>query len=218
MEKRFWAFIGLVGVMACADLHAQETVGDDPVQMFTLTSLSLTDESPKSQPHDDPFARGTCMLQITGSYLMDDNDWGNHAMNAGYAALGVSYYAMDNLAIGAEIAGYGLSFNDPSTSIDVGGAGFNIIGRWHFLRLGKLAFHVDAAAGLVEFDKDFPPGGTRFNFIERAGVGTTWQLGEDSFLIGGMHLFHISNADLWTADRNPAMDGWELYIGLMFRL
>ncbi|HEX2972784.1 MAG TPA: acyloxyacyl hydrolase, partial [Tepidisphaeraceae bacterium] len=96
------------------------------------------------------------------------------------------------------------------------GAGFSLLLRWHFLKVDRFSLYAEGSAGLVELDTDFPYGGTRFNFVERAGLGATYELMDDLHLMGGVRWFHLSNADLDGAERNPAFDALEYYGGLMF--
>jgi hypothetical protein len=80
----------------------------------------------------------------------------------------------------------------------------------------RFSLYAEGSTGLVELDTDFPHYGTRFNFVERVGLGATYELVDNLHLIGGARWFHLSNADLDGAERNPAFDALEYYAGLIF--
>jgi Lipid A 3-O-deacylase (PagL) len=62
------------------------------------------------------------------------------------------------------------------------------------------------------------PDGTNFNFTPQFGLGATYQLSDNTFLIGGARLFHLSNAGI-DPGVNPSINlAIEGYVGLLFKL
>ena len=59
-----------------------------------------------------------------------------------------------------------------------------------------------------------PGNGTEFNFTPQAGLGVTYDIGNEVRLIGGVKWHHISNADL--DEDNPGRDSIMAYAGVSF--
>jgi hypothetical protein len=96
----------------------------------------------------------------------------------------------------------------------MGGPG--IIFRHHLVHTDRASFFLDLAAAFVEASDDVPTEGTRFNFIEQAGVGMTYHLQGNSHLLLGVRYLHLSNAGIEGQERNPSINGIAAYVGLMF--
>lgn len=208
MKRRM--ICGLVGVLVGMAGAAQAEVVA-PIDE-TVRAAVLAAQQP--QKEQEAFSKGSWAVELWGSYI-DSSAVSSEEVSGGSGNLGVGYYLLDRLGVYAEVAGYGLSEGHHEDA-DAAGGGFNLMLRWHFLKLDKLTLYVDGAAGLVEFGEDFPSGGTRFNFIERAGLGATYQLADKMHLMGGVRYLHLSNADIDGSDRNPAFDALEYYAGLLF--
>jgi hypothetical protein len=165
----------------------------------------------------EDFDRGSWKLQLTGSYIHSENaGFDDHRVRGGQATAGVGYYFLDNLGGYFDLVGYGLTQDEPD--VDAWGAGFNLMLRWHFLRGERWSIFADGGAGLVQFDRRFPAGGTHFNFNQRVGLGATFRLDANIHLIGGVRYMHLSNASIHGSGRNPSFDAVEAYVGLMFSL
>ena len=157
------------------------------------------------------FARGTWTFQTYGGYL---NELGPHDQEGGFATVGAGYYFLDNMALGLELSGYGMS--QPGDDAAAGGAG--VVFRHHVLTSRRATLFLDLAASVVEASDRVPPEGTRFNFIEQAGVGVTYGLDRNAHLILGVRYLHLSNAQIEGDDRNPSINGVAAYAGLLLRL
>jgi hypothetical protein len=66
-------------------------------------------------------------------------------------------------------------------------------------------------------NRDFPPHGTRLNLTYQGGLGLSFRLQEDLYLVGRGTFLHISNAFYEGRDHNPAFNGFGGYLGLMFK-
>jgi len=87
--------------------------------------------------------------------------------------------------------------------------------RWHFIHRERWTLFADIGIGFLLATQEVPPGGTRFNFMPRAGVGFTRQIAGEARLIGGLRWHHISNARIVGESRNPARDAPLLYVGVV---
>jgi hypothetical protein len=144
--------------------------------------------------------------------LAKDFTRGDSSFFSGTAALG--YYFVDNVSLSAELSGY-----DIRQDGEVAYAGqVALMLRQHFYTHGPLTIFADVGSGLFEANRDVPSGGTRFNFTFRTGLGATWRIGDHTHLVGGVHYFHLSNARLWGAQRNPSINAVEGYFGVMWTL
>lgn len=130
------------------------------------------------------------------------------------ANLGLDWYLADRAALGVEVPVYRAHDEEGNTF----GTGLDLVGRYHFLEVGKFTFFGDAGAGVMETAEDWPAGGTRLNFTYLAGLGITYQLSERVSLIGGGRFQHVSNAFIEGRDRNPIFNGFGGHIGLLFAL
>ncbi|MFM9959291.1 MAG: acyloxyacyl hydrolase [Phycisphaerales bacterium] len=97
--------------------------------------------------------------------------------------------------------------------------------RWHFLSSATTeapsdrswSVYADIGIGVVFTDEDVPPGGTKYNFTPRAGVGATFALGESGTRLDvGLRWAHVSNASTSGTDDNPSRDSVMGYVGVMF--
>jgi hypothetical protein len=128
------------------------------------------------------------------------------------ANIGAGYYLIDNLSLNVEAAGYGVFPDGP----DAGAGELRFLIRHHLLHCGRFSLFADIGEGFFEASQDTPQAGTRFNFVFRAGLGASYQLRDDLYLIGGARYWHLSNAKLEGEARNPALNGVEGYVGLMW--
>jgi hypothetical protein len=165
--------------------------------------------SPASAAGGEPrgqFDKGTWTFQSYGGYF---NDLGPFDVEGGFGSAGVSYYFVDGMSLGAEATGYGIS--QPVNNAAAGSVG--IVFRHHLLDGGNSTLFVDVTAAPMMATDNVPDEGTRFNFFTQFGLGATQHLGGNTHLMVGVRYFHLSNANLWGDDRNPALNGFAVYAG-----
>jgi hypothetical protein len=183
--------------------------------MAVATSVALAEAAEtEAFTSDRPFtefAKGTWTIQTYGGYL---NDFGPQDQEGGFATAGASYYFVDNMSLGLELVGYGIS--QPGPEAFAGGP--QLAFRHHIINGRDWSFFFDVTAAFAEANERVPSGGTRFNFIEQAGMGLTYDLRGNSHLLLGVRYLHLSNAQMEGADRNPSINGISAYVGLMFTL
>ena len=164
--------------------------------------------------HPRAFEAGTWTLQSYATYAGGLGQYAN--ISAVHA--GGSYYVFNNLSLGLELSG-GFAHQSDFDAKDAWLYGVSAILRHHVLELDRrTTIFIDASCGPFEASHRIPAGGTHFNFITRVGLGATYQLKDNLYLIGGARYFHLSNARIEGSDRNPSINGVEGVLGLMWRL
>jgi hypothetical protein len=161
-------------------------------------------------PAAAPFSEGTTYLTLSTSYLGGAQSYTNE--NFYTASLGLTWYPLNNLGLIAEVPVSAIHQDGPDTAA----AGLDLLVRYHFLSLDQFTLYADGGAGFVFSGHCVPTGGTSFNFIERAGVGFTYQLAPHWFLNAGSRIAHLSNAGIRGPNHNPSINlGVEGYAGIM---
>ncbi len=88
--------------------------------------------------------------------------------------------------------------------------------RHHAVQFEGGSFFLDVGESVFEADNPVPEEGTTFNFVFQFGGGFTFQLADHAHLMTGVRYFHLSNADREGDARNPAMNGIQGFVGVMF--
>lgn len=73
---------------------------------------------------------------------------------------------------------------------------------WHN---NRIAFHINGSGGLIIYNKDFPAGGKRHNFMWRTGPMISYMIGDDQGVGLGYQWMHVSNGQ-GVGPQNPAYD------------
>lgn len=123
-------------------------------------------------------------------------------------------------SIGALVSLYGTegdSFSreeDPRESHDATAYGIStgFIARTYPIETERWSVFTEISGSLVWFERPFPPRGTPFDGVMRAGGGVTAKLSSDLSLVAGARWLHISNGG--SAEKNPAYDALGGYIGI----
>jgi opacity protein-like surface antigen len=138
---------------------------------------------------------------------------------------GAGYYPLRNLGLYGMLVlskndGYSIDeFNPSLGQMDADSLGLGVAGmvRWHFVDIARFSFFLDGSFGSMYYDHEFPPQGTRWNFMSRFGAGMSYRLNAKFTLGAGYRLMHISNGNGLEED-NPAMDSRAGFIGLSWAL
>jgi hypothetical protein len=197
LTGRIAGYIAAIVMLSCAVASAQE-----PAQSTETEEKRAT-----------MFPKGTWTSQFHAAYfhsIVDDED-----VDAAVASVG--YYFDDRHVFRVEAVGYYFDEEGPNPDAeDSLGSGLNVGLRYHFLEYKRVSLFIDGIAGLFYANRNFPEGGTHFNFNEQLGLGVTFRLGENTHLISGARFMHISNARIHGEDENPSYDALGGYIGVMF--
>ena len=156
---------------------------------------------------DKTFPKGTRAFDLSTRYTIG-LERGREDIPS--AAVGMHYFVFDNLSLGAEFAGYFVAQDREDTF----GFGLSGVMRHHLKDWQSGTFFGDVSFGPFYAVDEVPVGGTHFNFITRVGLGVTQRLKDDTRLLAGVRWFHLSNAQIKGKDRNPSIDGVEIYLGL----
>jgi len=176
---------------------------------LALAAFSPSARAAGEHPHE--FDKGTWTFQSYGGYF---NDLGPFDVEGGFGSAGVSYYFVDGMSVGAEVTGYGIS--QPVNNAAAGSVG--LVFRHHLIDTGNSTLFVDVTGAAFEATDNVPAEGTQFNFFTTLGLGLTQNLGGGTHLMFGVRYFHVSNANLFGDDENPALNGISFYAGLMIKL
>jgi hypothetical protein len=87
--------------------------------------------------------------------------------------------------------------------------------RWHFAQDETWSAFLDGSIGAVFHEEALTPESLRVNFDVQLGVGATYRLSKQTLVLGGLRLFHLSNARIQGKDNNLGYDAPMIYIGLM---
>jgi hypothetical protein len=159
----------------------------------------------------DRFAKGAFTLDAYAAYA-DDVEASDYHMPA--VAVGANWYAFDDVSFGLELGGVGFygGAGQDATAVNLSG-----VFRVHFIDTPKYTLYFDALFGPTYASEQVPGGGTHFNFLSRFGVGGTVPLRDNVDLMAGARFFHLSNANIHGEDQNPAINGVQYYVGLMWK-
>ena len=154
---------------------------------------------------------GTFTLDAYAAYA-DDLEASDYHMPA--VAVGANWYAFDDVSFGLELGGVGFygGAGDDATAVNLSG-----VFRVHFIDTPKYTVYFDALFGPTYASAEVPGGGTNSNFLSRFGIGGTLPIRQNLDLMGGVRFFHLSNANIHGEDQNPAINGVQYYVGVMWR-
>jgi len=157
------------------------------------------------------FPKGTLTLQTGIAYAK-----GLEARRENIASgnVGFGYFVFDNLSLNLEFSGY-RAIQDGE---DAWAGGISAALHHHLIRFDRYTIFGDVDFGPIIATEQIPADGTQFNFITRVGAGFSAQLTDDMHLLLGARYFHLSNARIDGADRNPSINGIEGYLELMWVL
>ena len=157
------------------------------------------------------FPAGTISLTSIGSY---GHNFDSQRVKFGTFNVGAGYYIFNNFALNLE-AGY-QRHDQSGPDADV--VMLDILLRHHLLHWRRFSFFIDFGVGVSYANERTPPGGTYFNFMEEAGLGSTIHIKDNLHLLTGVRFFHMSNARIDGPEHNPSLNAWQVYAGIMFKL
>ncbi|HEX4797597.1 MAG TPA: acyloxyacyl hydrolase [Humisphaera sp.] len=172
-------------------------------------SVAALADPPTTQPITD-FTKGTASFSVVGAYA---HSFDSSEARIETVAVGGGYYFLDHMAINLELAGFWVQQPGPDAQI----AEANLLLRHHLLVIDRFSFLIDVGGGISYANERTPyPDGTNFNFTLQTGLGATWRLKDNMYLLGGVRYLHFSNAQIDGKERNPSINATEGYFGLLF--
>ena len=189
----------------------------DPVDVTQpLTDLALLDyrfqsaDEVEATPAPAPYRfgqEGSRRWDIHGGYGVDVKTSDNQLAVLG---VGYSYFFAKDISLTLELNAMYLDQNGG----DAGAGNFNVLFRWHMISEDTWSLYFEGGAGLFLASEHVPINGSSFNFTPQAGVGLTFDIGDDRRLMTGVRWHHISNASLYST--NPGRDSIMGYVGVSF--
>jgi len=85
------------------------------------------------------------------------------------------------------------------------GIGPNILAKVKLFKLERLSGAVDAGGAVILYDRDFPAGGSHYNFMWRIGPVFSYAVGRSSSLGISYRWMHVSNGE-GVSPENPSYD------------
>jgi hypothetical protein len=155
------------------------------------------------------FPKGLFALTLTGGYM---NELGPHDQEYVNGAVGVNYYVVENLSLGAEFGAWHIW--QPGNDAFAWSAGINLRHHFYTKPWGSVFFDVGEYA--LQADTDVPDDGTSFNYLFLCGGGLSYRVSENVHLMAGARYFHLSNAGREGGDANPSNNGVQGFAGVMF--
>ena len=117
------------------------------------------------------------------------SDLGDEKM--AYVSGGFEWFAIEDFSIGIQAD---LGWVGQDAGADAALFGLGVMMRWHFLRYDNWTMYGELGIGLAYATEPVRPSGSRLNFTPQAGVGFSFDLGEDARLLVGIGWYHFSNA------------------------
>ncbi len=151
-------------------------------------------------------AEGSMRWTIHGGYGIDVHGT-NQEVQGG---MGLQYFIIDGFAFAPEINLWGF-FQEGG---DAFGGSLDLMFEWHFIREPTWSIYGDFGIGLLGTTANVPYNGSEFNFMPQAGLGVTFDIGNNNRWYAGVRWHHISNASLY--EDNPGRDSVLIYTGINF--
>lgn len=152
-------------------------------------------------------AAGSQRWMINGRWGVQVSDTSNNEYGV---AVGLKWFLVDDFAFAPTLDLWGFSQEGDNAF----GGGLDLMFEWHFINRDAWSMYVDFGCGLLGTTQPVPSGGSQFNFTPQAGLGATFDVGQDRRWIIGVRWHHISNASLYS--NNPGRDSIMVYTGLSF--
>jgi hypothetical protein len=186
-----------------------------PVDIVVQSSLSLESSiaMTTAQPEEMPAIpttwgkEGTSRWGFSGGFAKDLKESNN---TLGTLGVEYEYFVNDNLSLDL-----GLFFMDiDQIETNVRGLNFTLQLRWHFITKESWSMFIEGGAGLLRTSNNAPSSGSTFNFTPQAGIGFSFDIGNNNRWLIGTKWFHISNANTYSS--NPGRDSLMIWTGISF--
>ena len=195
-----------------------QTIDYQPIDFVAATTLTFERQTlEQPDPETDKVSmtasamtwgkKDTWRWNIQGGYAVDVKDSDNTITIVGVE---FDYFMEDNLSLDLGFFGLDIDQDGPSTS----GLNFTLQLRWHFATNDTWSMFLEGGAGLLRTGNKVPTGGSRFNFTPQAGIGFSFDIGNQNRWLVGVKWHHISNANMY--ETNPGRDSIMFWTGISF--
>lgn len=151
-------------------------------------------------------AKGSMRWTIQGGWGIDVH--GSNQEVQGGASL--QYFIVDGFCFAPQVNLWGF-FQEGGNSF---GGSLDLLFQWHMIRKPTWSLYGDFGCGLLGSTNSVPYDGSQFNFTPQAGLGVTFDIGDNNRWFAGVRWHHISNASLYS--NNPGRDSILVYTGINF--
>lgn len=151
-------------------------------------------------------SEGSMRWNIHGGWGIDVHGSNQEVMGG----VGMQYFIVDGFAFAPELNLWGFFQTGP----DAFGGSLDLMFEWHVIRQETWSLYGDFGIGLLGTTANVPYNGSEFNFTPQAGLGVTFDIGNNNRWYAGVRWHHISNASLY--ENNPGRDSVLLYTGINF--
>jgi len=190
-----------VDIVAQSSLSLESTIAMQTAQPIELQSTEM-DPLPTTWGKE-----GTWRWGFSGGFAEDIKDSNNTLKILGVE---YEYFVDDNLSLDL-----GLFIMDvDQVNENAKGLNFTLQLRWHFIAKESWSMFLEGGAGLLRTSENVPSDGSRFNFTPQAGVGFSFDIGNNNRWLIGVKWHHISNAN--TYSNNPGRDSIMIWTGISF--
>ena len=201
-------------------LLATTPASAEPLDFVASTTFTLQQQAPEVETEEidttavvadvSPMtwgAKDTWRWSLNGSWGKDVKHSDNTLQTFGAE---FDYFLEDDLSLDFGFLYMDVQQNGPNAN----GFNFTLQLRWHFLNKDTWSMFIEGGAGMLRTTENVPTGGSKFNFTPQAGVGFTFDIGNNNRLLTGVKWHHISNAN--TYDTNPGRDSIMVWGGISF--
>jgi hypothetical protein len=211
--------------------HALRSMSRWKLALILLLLLSSPLEgaelcAPASQPDqsvdsDDMLAPCRTTLELSGIYFVEAWNFNGRLKpdKLAGASAAVSFTIHDGL--GAVVELLGMRVAQQLRDIDIMRPPAAYVGglsgllRKRIAKPGATTVFIEGGFGVSDATVQVPTRGTPFNFLFQAGGGFSRRLGQRTAFIVNMRLFHLSNAGLGGAHRNPDIEAFGAHAGVL---
>ena len=188
-----------------ADTFELTPWNDVPSLDLSGRTLQLQDDTDDTPSLPTFGAEGSTRWTITGGLGIDTGNTSNTEYGLG---VGIQWFLVDDFAFAPALNLWGFSQEGENAF----GVGLDLMFQWHFVKGESWSVYGDFGCGLLGTNHNVPSGGSQFNFTPQAGLGVTFDVGQDCRWLVGVRWHHISNASLY--QNNPGRDSVLVYTGL----
>jgi hypothetical protein len=177
------------------------------VTVISVVALAVALSSDRALAEEnDGLRQGSRMFSFGASYIAGIDE----RADIGSADVSFDQFVTKNLSLGLQATALGVS----QEGDDAIGVSLAVDFRHHPFTWNGGSVYVDGFFGPVEMSARVPAGGTRFNFISRIGPGVMLKIDDAEYVMVGARYWHLSNAQIEGAHRNPAINGVQLYFSV----
>jgi Lipid A 3-O-deacylase (PagL) len=179
--------------------------------VLVSAATSVSAETIDPMPADDPFARRSWAVELTGQVELETWNYNTNHEELYGLITGLTY----GLGKGVVITATAPVTYVSQRSVDGLLLGGTIGVRGRVYRRTRLSIYWEFSVGVSQADTVVPPRGTRFNYIAQGGGGVTLRVAHRLHALAAVRWIHLSNNGLAGRDRNPDIEAVGAHVGVL---